>query len=151
MIPLMKRVSLVFAFVVLVTGTAAGCADGDEPSKEEYVSSLNAMCEDFNARERKVGEPRTIADLATKGPRIQEAFESAIADKVGSLEAPEEIADQADRLVAIADEQRDVLSALVNAARANDFPGVREFASKNAALNRESSSIARDLGADACG
>ena len=83
---------------------AGGCASDEELSKEEYVSRLNALCEDFSAREQEIGEPHTLADLVDKGPRILDAFETAIADKVGALKAPDEIADQADRLVDIAGE-----------------------------------------------
>ena len=108
------------------------------------------MCEDFSAREEEIGDPHTVADLAEKGPRILDAFEKAIADKVGSLNAPNEIADGADRLVGLAGQQRDVLDGLVDAATKNDFAEVRRLVSKNDALNRESSQIARELGADAC-
>ena len=44
----------------------------------------------------------------------------------------------------------DLLGELVAAAKDNDFAEVRRLASKNDALNKESNSIARELGADAC-
>jgi hypothetical protein len=147
-----KRVLLGAAWGILVAGLAAGCAGGArESSKEEYVSKLNAMCEDFSAREQTIGEPQTLTDLVDMGPRILDAFEKAIADKVGTLEAPDEIADQADRLVDIAGRQREVLGGLVDAARDRNFAEVRQLVSENDALNKESNSIARELGADACG
>jgi hypothetical protein len=135
---------------ILVVGLAAGCAGGEALSKEQYVSKLNAMCEDFSEREKEIGDPQTIADLVEKGPRILEAFEKAIVDKVRDLKAPDEIAEQADRLVDVANQQRDVLGELIDAARDNDVAKVRELASKNEALNEEGSSIARGLGAEAC-
>ena len=88
------------------------------------------MCEDFSAREEEIGDPHTVADLAEKGPHILDAFEKAIADKVGSLNAPNEIADGADRLVGLAGQQRDVLDGLVDAATKNDFAEVRRLVSK---------------------
>jgi hypothetical protein len=145
----LKAVVLGGVLGILVAALALGCAD-DVPSKEQYVSTLNAMCEDFSAREKEIGDPQTLTDLVEKGPRILDAFEEAIADKVHELKAPDEIADQAGRLVDIADEQRDVLASLVAAARDNDVARVRELASKNEALNREATSIARGLGAEAC-
>jgi len=147
---LKQRVLLGVALGILVAGLAAGCAGGEEPSNEEYVSKLNAMCEDFSAREQEIGEPHTLADLVDKGPRILDAFEKAIADKVGTLKAPDEIADQADRLAGLAELQRDVLGELIDAATDNDFAEVRQLVSKNEALNKESNSIAREIGADAC-
>ena len=134
-----------------VAALTAGCAAGArELSRAEYVARLNAMCEDFRAREQEIGEPQTPADLVEKGPRILDAFEIAIANQVGTLDAPDEIADAADRLVDIADQQREVRGGLVDAARNGDFAEVRRLASKNEALNKESSSIAQKLGADAC-
>jgi hypothetical protein len=135
---------------ILVVILAAGCAGGEGLGKEQYVSKLNAMCEDFSEKEKEIGEPRTLADLVEKGPRILDAFETAIVDRVRALEAPGEIADQADRLVDLADQQREVIGELIAAATNNDLAKVRELDSTNQALNREASSIARDLGAEAC-
>jgi hypothetical protein len=135
---------------VLVAALTSGCADGEAVSKEQYVSKLNAMCEDFSAKEKEIGDPQTLADLVEKGPRILDAFEKAIVERVGKLEAPDEIAEQADRLVDLADRQRRVIGELIAAARDNDVAKVREAASKNEALNTEATSIARELGAEAC-
>jgi len=135
---------------ILVAVLAAGCAGGGALSKKQYVSKLNAMCRDFSRQEREIGEPQTPDDLVAKGPRILDAFEQAIADKVGNLKASDEIADQADRLADLADQQRDVLGGLVDAAEDDDFAKVRELVSKNEALNKESRSITRELGAEAC-
>jgi hypothetical protein len=43
-----------------------------------------------------------------------------------------------------------MLGGLVDAAKKGDYAEVRRLASQNDALNQESSSIARELGADAC-
>jgi hypothetical protein len=147
---LKKRQLVGVALSVLGAGLAGGCASDEELSKEEYVSRLNAMCEDFSAREQEIGEPHTLADLVEKGPRILDAFEVTIMERVGALKAPDEIADQAGRLVDIAEEQGDVLGELVAAARDDNFAEVRSLAERNDALNDQSNAIARELGADAC-
>jgi hypothetical protein len=147
---LKERILLGVVLGSVMAGLAAGCGGDEELSREKYVAELNAMCEDFGTREKEIGEPRTAADLVEKGPRVLEAFEEAIVDKVGTLDAPDEIADQADRLVGLADQQRDVLEGLVDAARENDFARTRELAAKNEALNKEAGRIARELGAEAC-
>jgi gas vesicle protein len=134
----------------LVGVLAAGCAGGEALTKEQYVSKVNAMCEDFSEKEKEIGEPQTLADLVEKGPLILEEFEKAIVDKVRNLKAPDEIADQADRLVDLADQQRDVIAELIDAAKDSDFAKVRELVSKNEALNKEANSVARELGAEAC-
>jgi len=129
---------------------AVGCAGGEALTKEEYVSKLNAACEEFSEREQEIGEPQTLADLVDKGPRVLDAFEKTILDAARNLEAPDEIAEQADRLADLAEEQRDVLAGLIDAARDNDVATLRKLVPKNAALNNEARSIARPLGANAC-
>jgi hypothetical protein len=79
---LKKQLLVGVALSVLNAGLAGGCASDKELSKDEYVSRLNAMCEDFSAREQEIGEPHTLADLVEKGPRILDAFEMAIMRKL---------------------------------------------------------------------
>jgi hypothetical protein len=136
--------------LALVVASSGGCGNGDALSKDEYVASLNAMCEDFSAREERIGEPQNVSDLVEKGPRVLEAFEEAIVDEVDGLEAPDEIAEQANRLVEVAKDQRDVLRDLIDAAKDNDLAAVRTLSSRNEVLNDEANSIMRELGADAC-
>lgn len=135
---------------LLVPLLSAGCAGDEALSREQYVAELNAMCEAFSEKEEVIGEPRTLADLVEKGPRILAAFEQAIVDKVHTLKPPEEIADQTERLANLADQQRDVLRELIGAARDTDFAKVAELDAKNKTLNAEAGSIARELGAEAC-
>lgn len=134
----------------LIAGVVTGCGGDEALSKDQYISKLNGMCEDFSAREKEIGEPQTAADLVEKGLRVLDAFEKAIVGRVDDLKAPDEIALQADRLADLANEQRDVLAGLIDAAKDSDFAKVRELAAKNEALNREANSIARELGAEAC-
>jgi hypothetical protein len=108
------------------------------------------MCEDFSEREQEIGEPQTLTDLVEKGPRILDAFDKAILDQIRGLKAPDEIADQADRLAELADQQHDVLGGLIDAAKEDDLARVRQLDAKNRALNTTASSIARELGANAC-
>ena len=135
------------AGVLAVLSVTTACGGSKALSKAQYVSRLNAMCQDFRKREQAIGNPQ---DLVKNGPRIVDAFEKAIVEKVHELKAPREIADQAKRLTAIADEQRNVLSGMVEAAKRGDQAKVGELASKNATLNQESGSIAREIGATAC-
>jgi hypothetical protein len=135
---------------ILVAALTASCAGDEELSREQYVSKLNAMCEDFSEKEREIGEPQTPADLVEKGPRILDAFETAIVDKVHELKAPDEIAGQADRLVDLADQQRQVLGELIAAAKGGNVAKVRQLASRNQTLNKETTLITRELGAKAC-
>ena len=135
---------------ILVAVSAAGCSTDHRVSKERYVSSLNSLCRDFAAREKAIGEPQSLADLGKKEPRILDAFEKAILDKVEKLRAPPEIAARANRLVELAKQQREVFRGLILAAKRNDLTKLQELVAKNVALNKEANSIARGLGAQAC-
>lgn len=145
-----KMASVLVRGVVVLVVALAGCGDGGAISKEEFVSTLNAMCEDFSAREQRIGEPQSLADLAEKGPLVADAFDESIAEKIGDLEAPDEIAAQAERLTEIAGQQSDTLHALANAARSNELSKVPQLSEKNGVLNREATAIARELGATSC-
>jgi hypothetical protein len=136
---------------ILAAFVGAGCGGDETLSKEEYVSRLNAMCEDFSAREKQIGEPQTTADLVTKGPRVLDAFEQTILEETRDLKAPDELADQAERLADIAEEQRDAIADLIDAARSGDVVKVRQLAARNQALNEQANSITRELGAETCG
>jgi hypothetical protein len=146
-----ERVLLSTMAGMLLPTIATGCGgDTDGLSKARYVSKLDAMCREFSAREGQTGEPHSSGDLIDKEPQILDAFEKTIADKVGDLHAPPEIAAQADRLGEIADQRRDVLAGLVAAAKKGDLAKVQRLLARNAALNMQSSTIAHQLGANAC-
>ena len=136
--------------LALLVAAAASCG-GEQPlSKKEYAARLSAACDAFAAREEKIGDPRTLSDLVGKGPLILSAFEETILAEVQRLEAPSALADDATRLAELATRQRDVLAALVDAARAGDFAQVGTLSSKNAAINQEAAAIGRDVGAAGC-
>jgi hypothetical protein len=147
---LQNRILLAGVHGILAAALVVGCGGGEALSRAQYVAKLSAMCEDFSAREEVIGEPQTLADLVEKGPRILAAFEKAIADRVGTLKAPDEIVDQAGRLIDLAAQQRDVLADLVDAAENSDVAKVQQLVSKNDALNKEADSITRELGAEGC-
>jgi outer membrane murein-binding lipoprotein Lpp len=135
--------------ILLVTvAVTAGC--GSKSPKEQFVAKLNAMCEDFAAREQQIGEPRTQQDLAARGDRIVAAFEQAILGPLQQLKAPAEVAPQAAQLRVLARQQRDVLHGLAEAGRVGDVTKVGQLAARNTTLNAQAGQIAHDLEADSC-
>ena len=108
------------------------------------------MCKDFAARAQEIGEPRSSSGLGERGDRIADVFDESIGDKVKTLEAPDEIVAQAERMRAIAAQQGLTLRGLAEAARERDLSRLRQLAAKNSELNSEADAIARELGADAC-
>src|SRR4051794_1698169 len=134
--------------LVLALAITAGC--GSKSPKERFVAELNAMCEDFSAREQQIGEPRTQEDLAARGDRIVAAFEQTILEPLRRLKAPPEVAPQAARLRVLARRQRDVLHGLAEAGRVGDVAKVGQLAARNTTLNAQAGQIAHDLEADSC-
>jgi hypothetical protein len=110
--------------------TAAGCGSEAPLTKQEYAARLSAACEAFAAKERTIGDPSTLPDLVEKGPRILSAFEETVLAEARSLEAPNDLAGRATRLVDLAERQRDVLAALIDAARVGDFATVQTLTSR---------------------
>ncbi len=141
----MRVIGLALAVVLAGCGGASVSLD-----RQAYAAKLSAMCRDFSAREKRIGEPHTLDDVALRGPLIVEAFDEAIRDKVRRLRASEPIATQARRFRDLADEQHDVLAALAVAAKRGDGSRAERLAVRNQALNSEAGSIARALGARAC-
>lgn len=139
-----------WALLLAVLATAAGCGSEAPLTKKEYATRLSAACDAFASRERTIGDPSTLPDLVEKGPRILSAFEETILAEARGLEPPNDLADRATRLVELAERQRDVLAALIDAARASDFARVQTLTSTNAAINDEADAIARAVGAAGC-
>jgi hypothetical protein len=128
--------------------TLVGCSS--KSPREQFVSKLNSMCEDFAEREQQIGEPTGPDDLAARGDRIVEAYEQAILQPLLAVEAPPELAPQAAQLRVVARQQRDVLRGLADAGRVGDVTKVRRLAARNTTLNRQAAQIAGDLEARSC-
>jgi hypothetical protein len=141
--------SRALAAAALVALASTGCGGSKSP-KQRYVAKLNGMCEDFAAREQKIGEPTGPGDLAARGGRIVAAFDAAILKPIRKLDAPAEIAPQAAQLRVLARQQRDVLHDLAGTGRAGDLQRVRQLVARNTTLNAQAGRIADQLGARSC-
>jgi hypothetical protein len=133
---------------------AAGCGgNGGEAgglTREEFVSELDQICADFEAKQEQLGEPESLEDVAELGPEVESEFDAAI-QRVRDLgEPPEEIADDVDRFLDIAEEQKAVIGDLVSAAEDADIQRVEEVAEEGEELDEESDRIATELGAERC-
>ena len=144
-----SRLLRLAAGIALVVTALVGCGGDDGLTREEYVASLNALCENYAAEHERIGEPASVADIPAKVPRIIAAFESLL-EKASALDPPEEVADEARRMHAVGEEQLQVLRGLVRAARALDYARLQALVARNGELNAEANSVARELGATSC-
>ena len=126
----------------------AGC--GSKSPKEQFVSKLNGMCEDFAAREQQIGEPRTQEDLAARGDQIVDGLRADDPPAAAAGGGSPEVAPQAAQLRVLARQQRDALRGLAEAGRVGDVTKVRQLAARNTTLNAQAGQIAHDLKAESC-
>jgi hypothetical protein len=135
---------------ILLTALVVTAGCGSKSPREQFVSKLNAMCEDFAAREQQIGEPRTQADLAARGDQIVAAFEQTILRPLQQVEVPPEVAPQVAQLRVLTRQQHDALRGLAEAGRVGDVTKVRQLAARNTTLNAQAGQIAHDLKAESC-
>jgi hypothetical protein len=147
----MKRLALGALLVALAAVVAAGCGGGGSTtlSKEDYATQLDQICADYNAKQKEIGDPASLADVAEKGPKIIDEFDKAIA-KAEKLKAPDELKSTRDAFFAKSKQQRDLLEELVAAAKKDDGAMVQEIGTKIDPLKTEVDALGKELGAPAC-
>jgi hypothetical protein len=128
---------------------APACGGGKTLSKEDYGSQLNAICADYNAKVKEIGEPTNISEVADKGPQLLDELDAAIA-KAEKLKAPSEIKADADKFISVVRELRGLISDLIDAVRENDTATISSFQARAEALFAERDALGQKLGAPAC-
>jgi hypothetical protein len=143
------------AVVAALAIVAAGCGGGGGGgggalSKEEYSSQLNKICTELNDKNKAIGDPQSIDEVVTKGPQLQDAFQSAI-DEVENLNPPDELKDAHERFVSLGRQIHSKIDDLIAAAKKKDLAKAQQIGATIDPLNTESNEIARTkLGAPAC-
>ena len=148
----MKKVALAAAaaLVLLVAAGCGGGGGGDELTAEEYSSQLNTICTELNDKNKAIGDPQSIDEVVTKGPQLQDAFQSAI-DEVENLNPPDELKDAHERFVSLGKQIHSKIDDLIAAAKKKDLAKAQQIGATIDPLNTESNEIARTkLGAPAC-
>jgi len=146
------KAKLVMGAVAVLALAAAGCGGGGSKtlSKAEYSSRLNKICADYNAKVKQVGQPRSIAELASKGPQLLDEFDKAVAE-AKKLKPPDELKAAANRFLSLADQERALISNLIDAVKKKDTQKITELGAKVEPLDKESNNIAKNqLNAPAC-
>ncbi|HEY6835988.1 MAG TPA: hypothetical protein VI142_05885 [Gaiellaceae bacterium] len=132
------------AAVVMLAVALAGCGS---TAKSRYVSKLNKMCEDFARRQHEITYSGAVG---SRGDRLAAAYEQAIATPIEHLQAPPEIAPQANELRDVTRRQSNILRALANAGKMGDVARVRQLGAVNDQLNSQAAQIAGALKAESC-
>jgi hypothetical protein len=143
---------LVIAGVLALVLVAAGCGGGggSAMTKEEYSSKLNQICTELNNKNKEIGDPQSLDEVVTKGPKLNDAFQSAI-DQVNDLDPPDELSDAHKRFLVLGKQIHSKIDELIDAAKAKDQAKLQEIGSSIDPLDKESNDIAKNqLGAPAC-
>jgi hypothetical protein len=139
----------VSAFAIAAAGCGGG-GGGSALSKDEYSSQLNKICTELNAKNKEIGEPSSVAEVADKGPKLNDAFQNAI-DEAGDLNPPDELKDAHNRFVSLGKQIHDKIDELIQAAKDKDQAKLQKVGGEIDPLNTESNDIAKNtLGAPAC-
>ena len=147
-----KALLLAAGIASLLAFVAAGCGGGGGGSaltKDEWVSRVNEICDAFNQKQDEIGEPDSIEELSSKGQEILDEFENAI-DEVKGLTPPDEIADQVDSFIELAEQQTDLIQQLIDAAEDNDTERIQELGNELEPLDTQSDEVANELGVTTC-
>jgi hypothetical protein len=145
------RAAQAAAGTALLVALAVSCGGGGQKklSSADYRAQLNRICADLNTTQKRIGTPTAPAELAAKGPQLLDAFDDALA-KVKKLKPPDELQAQASKFVSLAEQERDLISKAVDAAKANDIVTLQQVGAQVIPLEKEGDRVAKQLGANAC-
>jgi hypothetical protein len=142
--------------VVAVLGALfllAGCGGedgGGQLSAEELRGQADAICAKYDDEFNALGEP-TSADeldafLEEAIPLVEEQT-----NELENLDAPDELADDWDRAMAVQREGLANVRALQDAVQDGDATRIQELLAEAKSIRAESDQLARDLGLETCG
>lgn len=136
------------ACVALAAG-AFGC--GGEPlSRAEYVKQADAICADFKKRQDGLGDPKSVQDIERLGEKTKPLISEQL-EKLRALEAPDEVADDANASYDLLEQQVPKIDELVDAAKANDIKKIESIATSAGKLDDQADAKARAVGFKVCG
>jgi len=148
-----RKILVLGAAVSALAIAAAGCGGGgggSALSKDEYSSRLNQICTELNAKNKEIGEPNSIPEIADKGPKLNDAFQNAI-DEVGDLNPPDELKDAHEKFLSLGKQIHAKIDQLIEEAANKDQEGLQRVGGEIDPLDKESNDIAKNqLGAPAC-
>ena len=132
----------------------AACSLGEDDrddrlSREEYVRQADAICADYEERLARLGDPASIAELATVAGRALPIAREGVA-RLRALRPPEDLARRVEQWLERNERNVDLVRELREAARSRDVTRVQEVASTLADNERAADALAGRIGLDAC-
>ena len=134
----------------LLVAVVAGCGGEETLTRADYITQADAICDDYNQRQAKLGDPESVEDIERLGDETKPLVEKQLAE-LRDLKAPEEIADDAAAAYDLLERQLPKLDALVRAAEANDVAKVQSVAAEAGVLDEQADAKAEKIGLKVCG
>ena len=129
---------------------ATGCGGEEQLTRAEYVKQADAICKDYSARQDKLGEPKTVKDIERLGDQTKPLVEEQLG-KLRALNAPDDVADDANAAYDLLEQQLPKIDQLVAAAKANDVKRIQQIATEAGKLDDRANAKAKEIGLEVCG
>jgi acyl-CoA reductase-like NAD-dependent aldehyde dehydrogenase len=137
----------VIAVLVVVPGCGGG---GGQPlTREQFASKADAICAKGNDRQKQLGNPASIADLARVADKTLDILDDAIAD-FAKLKPPASERVTAEQWIAQVRLLRDDLKQIRDQAKAKDTQALRQIAAMSQTHNTRAKALATELGMKVC-
>jgi hypothetical protein len=138
------------ALLIPVALALGACGGGDDRlSAEELRQQADAICAEYESTLDELGEPATLAELATYAEEASSALSDGLAD-LRELEPPEELEDDYDAWLATGDDAVEQIDELQTAAEDEDQAAIDDLLASAGESDEESDRLARAVGLEEC-
>jgi hypothetical protein len=132
----------------------AGCGGGSNQrlTKEQYASKADSICAKGNERQKELGNPANItdvADLARVADKTREILDDAIGD-LSKLKPPASEQARVDQWLAQVRLLREDLKQIRDKAKQSDLKALQAIAKTSQGHNDKANAIATELGMSVC-
>lgn len=134
----------------LAASLALGACGGSTLSKDEYIKKADAICKDFDAKQKKLPDPKSISDFEDLTKKAKPLIKDQIS-QLRDLKAPDSIKKQADQAYDLLDQQVPKLDELSAAAKKNDTGKIQQVAQSASKLSEQANAKAKQIGLKVCG
>jgi hypothetical protein len=149
-----RALAVVALFAVTATLIAAGCGGSSRnkayaSSKADFAAAMNSICAAVNAKDRAIGKPQSIQDIAKNGDALRKVGQNAI-KTLKKLEPPAEIKTQVEHFITVKDQEDSKIGDLIAAVKKGDTAKITQLTPDLTALDKSTDADANAIGAPAC-
>jgi hypothetical protein len=137
--------------IALVLAVLPGCGGGDgkQLTKQQFAREADAICAKGNERQKALGTPANVDELARVADKTLEILDDAISE-VAKLKPPVAEQAQVDQWLAQVRVLRGDLKEIRDRAKRNDVKGLRTIGAVSQAHNAKANALATELGMSVC-